>query len=84
MKRKEIIEPVLFALPCVAAFFGAICLVDLQDMEEPEPPQAAQYRALMDAQQQQREFAQWREQEIRINDQQISALFAADSQNKKY
>ena len=84
MKRKEIIESVLFALPCVAAFFGAICLVDLQDMEELEPPQAAQYRELLEEQKWQREFAQWREREIRINDQQMSALFAADSQNKKH
>lgn len=63
MTWREIIESILTAALCVAVFFGLAWL--MEPPEEPEPPQAADYRALMDAQQQQREFNEWRELESR-------------------
>lgn len=75
MTWREIIESILTATFCVAVFFGLVWLTEPPD--EPEPPQAADYRALMDAQQQQREFKEWRAQEARRNNQEAAALFAA-------
>lgn len=75
MTWREILESILTATFCVAVFFGLAWLADPPD--EPEPPQAAEYRALMDAQQQQREFKEWRAQEARRNNQEAAALFAA-------
>lgn len=63
MTSRELIESILTAALCVAVFFGLAWLTEPPD--EPEPPQAADYRALMDAQQQQREFKEWRELESR-------------------
>ena len=75
MTWREIIESILTAALCVAVFFGLTWLVEPPD--EPEPPQAAEYRALLDARQQQREFDEWRAQEARRNNQEAAALFAA-------
>lgn len=59
MTLREVLESILTAALCVAVFFGLAWLMEPPD--EPEPPQAADYRALMDAQQQEREFNEWRE-----------------------
>ncbi len=75
MTWREILESILTATFCVAVFFGLAWLTEPPD--EPEPPQAADYRALMDAQQQQREFKEWRAQEARRNHQEAAALLAA-------
>lgn len=48
MTLREVLEPILTAALCVAVFFGLAWLTEPPD--EPEPPQAADYRALMDAQ----------------------------------
>lgn len=63
MTWHEILESILTAAFCVAVFFGLAWL--MEPPEEPEPPQAAEYRALLDARQQQREFNQWRESQSR-------------------
>lgn len=75
MTLREVLESILTAALCVAVFFGLVWLMEPPD--EPEPPQAAEYRALLDAQQQQREFDEWRAQEARRNNQEAAALFAA-------
>lgn len=75
MTLREVLESILTAALCVAVFFGLAWLMEPPD--EPEPPQAADYRALMDSQQQQREFDEWRAQEARRNNQEAAALFAA-------
>ena len=63
MTWREIIESILTAALCVAVFFGLAWL--MEPPEEPEPPQAAEFRALLDAKQQEREFKQWRESQSR-------------------
>ena len=63
MTLREILESILTAALCVAVFFGLAWL--MEPPEEPEPPQAAEYRALLDAKQQEREFKQWRESQSR-------------------
>ena len=75
MTLREVLESILTAALCVAVFFGLAWLTEPPD--EPEPPQAADYRALMDAQQKQREFNEWRAQEARRNNHEAAALFAA-------
>lgn len=67
MTWREILESILTAAFCVAVFFGIAWLTEPQ--EEPEPPQAAEYRALLDTQQQQREFNEWRESQSRQSHQ---------------
>lgn len=63
MTWREILESILTAALCVAVFFGLAWL--MEPPEEPEPPQAAEFRALLDAKQQEREFKQWRESQSR-------------------
>ena len=75
MTWREIIESILTAALCVAVFFGIGWLRG--PAEEPEPPQAAEYRALLDTQQQQREFNQWRESQSRQTNFQLLAEVAA-------
>lgn len=75
MTWREVLASILTAALCVAVFFGLAWL--MEPPEEPDPPQAADYRALMDAQQQQRELDEWRAQEARRNNQESAALFAA-------
>lgn len=67
MTWREILESILTAAFCVAVFFGMAWLTE--PPEEPEPPQAAEFRALMDARQQQREFTEWRESQSRQSHQ---------------
>ena len=75
MTWREIIESILTAALCVAVFFGLAWLMG--PPEEPEPPQAAEYRALLDARQQQREFDEWRELQSRQTNFQLLAEVAA-------
>ena len=75
MTWREILESILTAACCVAVFFGLAWLMEPPD--EPEPPQAAEYRALLEEQKWQREFDEWRAQEARRNNQEAAALFAA-------
>lgn len=75
MTWREIIESILTAALCVAVFFGLAWL--MEPPEEPEPPQAAEYRALLDARQQQREFDEWRELQSRQTNFQLLAEVAA-------
>lgn len=63
MTWREILESILTAAFCVAVFFGLALL--MEPPEEPEPPQAAEFRALLDAKQQEREFKAWRESQSR-------------------
>lgn len=63
MTLREVLESILTAALCVAVFFGLAWL--MEPPEEPEPPQAAEFRALLDAKQQEREFKQWRESQSR-------------------
>ena len=63
MTWREILESFLTAALCVAVFFGLAWL--MEPPEEPEPPQAAEFRALLDAKQQEREFNEWRESQSR-------------------
>ena len=76
MTLREILESFLTAALCVAVFFGLAWL--MEPPEEPEPPQAAEYRALLDTQQQEREFNEWRESQSRHIGQQLAAIVAAD------
>lgn len=76
MTWREIIESILTATLCVAVFFGLAWLMEPPD--EPEPPQAAEYRALLDARQQQREFKQWRESQSRQTNFQLAEMAAKD------
>lgn len=62
--------------PLRGRFFGLAWL--MEPPEEPEPPQAAEYRALLDAQRQEREFNEWRESQSRHIGQQLAAIVAAD------
>lgn len=77
MTWREIIESILTAALCVAVFFGLAWL--MEPPEEPEPPQAAEFRALLDAKQQEREFKAWRESQSRQTNFQLAEMAAKDS-----
>ena len=64
MTTREIFEATATAVVVIALFFG-LCWLAEQAPEEPEPPQAAEFRALLDAKQQEREFKAWRESQSR-------------------
>lgn len=68
MTPREILEAITTAAVVIALFFG-LCWIAEQAPEEPEPPPAAEFRALLDARQQQREFKQWRESQSRQSHQ---------------
>lgn len=64
MSAREIATSTLTAIFVMAVFF-TLCWLAEQAPEEPEPPQAAEFRALLDAKQQEREFKAWRESQSR-------------------
>lgn len=66
---KEHLKVVAEWLGCIAACVALGAAPVLMDTDEPEPPQAAEWRALMDARQQQREFNEWRESQSRQSHQ---------------